>query len=226
MNTTEALVEALGKHTDYFTVNGTYGDDERPPKGWIYVTDKMCRNVRYILGQPGADNMLIIGINPNDGVPGKPERSVRGALKSFEAWKETQPDNHKNIGWLLVNIYPSRTRTPKYIIIRKRLIVRNLIAITVLKKVAKISHVWPVWGNSIELPKFRGILASFMLIIARKFMSSRWLRRQKLNGRDGDNVRHPRHMMFMKKSEIPVCFCERDSYLANMAAKYRVSRKN
>lgn len=41
--------------------------DDIPP-GWLYIGDN---KERYLLGQPGRNNILIFGVNPSTACPGE-----------------------------------------------------------------------------------------------------------------------------------------------------------
>ena len=59
--------------------------------GWIYLgNDKE----RYVLGQPGVENMLVFGVNPSTAVPGKDDhrrmRKRRLGTSDAGRFRETQ----------------------------------------------------------------------------------------------------------------------------------------
>ena len=69
---------------------------------WEYIGDD---EVRYVLGQPGKNNLLVIGVNPSTATPDEPDPTIKKVMKITE-------DNGYD-GWIMVNLYPQRSTNPK-----------------------------------------------------------------------------------------------------------------
>ena len=46
---------------------------------WEYIGDD--EKVRYVLGQLGQNNLLVIGVNPSTATPGKPDKTIKKVMK-------------------------------------------------------------------------------------------------------------------------------------------------
>lgn len=150
MTITENFTEALGNHANNFVVNGRFWGNNLTPESWLYVTDSENEDgIRYVLGQPRNENILIIGINPNDGVPEKPDCSLCKAVCNLR-----RNESYSGLGWITVNLYPERYPDPKkFDSFRKKYFVRNLKAVRAVRDCFDISFVWAAWGDSIEINK-------------------------------------------------------------------------
>ncbi len=51
------------------------------PEGWIYIGDD---SVRYVLGQPGKCNLVIVGLNPSTATPQEPDLTITKVRKIAE----------------------------------------------------------------------------------------------------------------------------------------------
>jgi len=101
---------------------------------------------RYAIGKKGKRNLLCVGINPNtadmDGLDPTSRNVEKIAL------------NNGYDGWILVNLYPKRTKTVSLLEIEpdKKLFWENLnlIKTIVRKNQFGFDKVWLAWGNDID----------------------------------------------------------------------------
>lgn len=115
-------------------------------KNWIYSFDDSV-NARYVLGQPGIKNLLVIGVNPSTATPEKPDLTIRKVIKISK-------DNGYD-GWIMVNLYPQRNSKPEKMIPEgmtpnQQFITENLEQIKSICEKYKIKDVWCAWGNAID----------------------------------------------------------------------------
>ena len=112
-------------------------------KNWIYSFDDSV-NARYVLGQPGIKNLLVIGVNPSTATPEKPDLTIRKVIKISK-------DNGYD-GWIMVNLYPQRSTDPKGMVYNQQLVTENLEQIKSICEKYKIKDVWCAWGDLIDAP--------------------------------------------------------------------------
>ena len=153
--------------------------------GWIYLgNDKE----RYVLGQPGAANMLVFGVNPSTAVPGKDDPTIRKVRKlTAEAGYE---------GWIMVNLYPQIASHPKELPQQadKKLLKRNLNVLKQLQTDYPITDIWAAWGDAIDCRYYLGeALIDIEETLDGDYM---WLYRGKLTKKG-----NPRHPLYMKEGE-------------------------
>lgn len=111
------------------------------PEGWIYIGDD---SVRYVLGQPGKCNLVIVGLNPSTATPLEPDLTITKVKKIAEL---------ENLdGWIMINLYPARETKPKNLPQEadEKLISENLDKIAWLSKNVKIGKIYAAWGRNIE----------------------------------------------------------------------------
>lgn len=182
MTITENFTEALGNHANNFVVNGRFWGNNLTPESWLYVTDSENEDgIRYVLGQPRNENILIIGINPNDGVPEKPDCSLCKAVCNLR-----RNESYSGLGWITVNLYPERYPNPqKFDSFRKKYFVRNLKAVRAVRDCFDIRFVWAAWGDSIEFSKCYFVSMKF---IAASLRNIHWQHDGKLTKKG-----NPRH---------------------------------
>ena len=107
---------------------------------WEYVGDD--NNVRYVLGKPGTNNLLVIGVNPSTAKPGALDPTIRKVIKISAA--------NGYDGWIMVNLYPQRSTNPKEMTFYPQLIKNNIAQIESVCKKYNIEKVWCAWGNAID----------------------------------------------------------------------------
>ncbi len=152
------------------------------PRGWIYLGDD---KVRYLLGQPGVDNMLVFGVNPSTAVPGKDDPTIRKVRKIVEH------DGYD--GWIMVNLYPMISSDPKDLPEEpdKRLIERNLRILQAVVEAYPVRSIWAAWGDVIDS---RLYLGEILFDIQDKLKTdAQWFYRGKMTRRG-----KPRHPLYMK----------------------------
>lgn len=115
-------------------------------KVWVYSFDTAF-NARYVLGQPGEKNLLVIGVNPSTATPEKPDLTIRKVIKISQA--------NGYDGWIMVNLYPKRDSKPEQMIPKgkshdQQLITENLEQIKSICENYKIENVWCAWGDAID----------------------------------------------------------------------------
>lgn len=111
--------------------------------GWVYLFDDNV-NARYVLGQLGKNNLLVIGVNPSTATPENPDLTIRKVIKISKA-------NGYN-GWIMVNLCPHISTDPEGMIVNQKLINDNLKQIQSVCQRYKIENVWCAWGDLIDAP--------------------------------------------------------------------------
>ena len=160
--------------------------DDLPP-GWLYIGDE---KERYLLGQPGKVNILIIGANPSTASPGEKNldptiRKIRKMAK--EEWID---------GWIMANLYPLRATDPKDLPMKadKKLLERNLKVLGALDNSYYIYRIWAAWGDIIDKRFYLGDTLNDIVDVLRG--DYEWYYRGTLT-RSGN----PRHPLYMKNDE-------------------------
>ena len=153
--------------------------------GWIYLGNK---EVRYVLGQPGVRNMLVIGVNPSTAIPEKDDPTIR-KVRKLTALGEYD-------GWIMVNLYPQITSHPQELheSANKELMESNLDNLKQLQKQYRIDAVWAAWGDAIDNRSYLGEA----LVIIQDILDGdiQWFYRGRLTRRG-----NPRHPLYMKEQE-------------------------
>ncbi|WP_422079677.1 DUF1643 domain-containing protein [Ulvibacterium sp.] len=101
---------------------------------------------RFVIGKPGKRNLLCVGINPNTADRSKLDPTSRNVEKIAL--------NNGYDGWVLVNLYPRRTKKVSFLEREpdKKLFWQNL---NLIRSIASKSQfgfdrVWLAWGNDID----------------------------------------------------------------------------
>lgn len=115
-------------------------------KEGVYSFDNNV-NARYVLGQPGKNNLLVIGVNPSTATPEKPDPTIRKVINISQA--------NGYDGWIMVNLYPQRNPNPEKMVPKgmtpnQQLVTENLEQIKSICENYKIENVWCAWGNAID----------------------------------------------------------------------------
>ena len=167
--------DALRKMSDY------QHDREGIPAGWIYLGND---NERYVLGQPGDRNILVLGVNPSTAKPGDDDPTIRNVRRIA--------DNKGFDGWIMINLHPQRTPHPEEMEEKAVWSENNPMAVEAVMREFQVHAVWCAWGNMIDMPgkKFLyGALARVYEVIGE---SVEWYSYGNLT-KDG-NPRHPLYM--------------------------------
>lgn len=156
------------------------------PKGWLYIGDE---TERFLLGQPGKRNILVMGVNPSTASPGEENldptiRKVRTMIKE---------DGYD--GWIMANLYPLRSTDPKNLPEQadRSLLEKNLKVLGALSKFYYIDKVWAAWGDTINT---RFFLGDTLYDIVDTLPDVSWYYRGILT-----RSKNPRHPLYMKKGE-------------------------
>lgn len=109
---------------------------------WIYQSDEE-NEFRYVLGHLGKNNIIVVGINPNTGVPNDLEESVNRVVKIAKGLGFD--------GWIMLNLYPERQLTVDGLsgVMNSE---HNSVNLTTIDKVIKDYPKSPIvaaWGNDI-----------------------------------------------------------------------------
>lgn len=151
--------------------------------GWIY---KGALKERYILGQPGIRNMLVLGVNPSTAVPGKDDPTIRKVRKITR--------NAGYDGWIMGNLYPAITPRPDELPDKAdhKLTVQNYKMLKELQEEYRIDAVWAAWGDAIDSRDYLGeALYHIQEILDGDFQ---WYVRDTLTKKG-----NPRHPLYMKE---------------------------
>ena len=114
------------------------------PEGWLYIGDNDEKGARYILGQPGAYNLVIVGLNPSTATPLKPDPTIARIKKIIE--------NEIYDGWIMINLYAKRETKPENLPkkINKNIAECNHLIVKMLCESYNIGAVYAAWGTNIE----------------------------------------------------------------------------
>ncbi len=154
--------------------------------GWIYLGDA---DNRFVLGQPGVMNMLVIGVNPSTTVPGKDDPTIRKVRKL------TYADGYD--GWIMVNLYPEIASHPDGLPENpdRKLLDLNLRNLKMLQEKYRIAAVWAAWGDAIDSRPYLGkSLVDIQYALDGDFQ---WYVRGKMTRRG-----NPRHPLYIKEEEV------------------------
>lgn len=151
------------------------------PAGWIYLGND---NERYVLGQPGGRNILVLGVNPSTAKPGDDDPSIRNVRRIT---KDKGYD-----GWIMMNLHPQRTPHPEEMYEKTVWSANNPMVIEAVMKEFKVHAVWCAWGNMIDMPGKRFLYSELAAIYEVLGDYVKWFSYGNLT-KDG-NPRHPLYM--------------------------------
>ena len=156
------------------------------PSGWLYIGDT---EERYLLGEPGGANVLILGVNPSTASPG--ESNLDPTIKRVRKIVSANGFD----GWIMANLYPLRATDPDKLPLQadKKLLERNLKVLGALQSSYYIQRVWAAWGDVIDT---RDYLGAALIDIEATLEDVGWYRIGKTT-RKGN----PRHPLYQKESE-------------------------
>jgi hypothetical protein len=154
------------------------------PEGWLYIGDE---KERYLLGQHGIYNLLVIGVNPSTASASHLDPTSRKVKKIAE--------ESGYLGWIMANIYPLRATNPKELPMEpdQNLIRKNMEVLSALHNNYELGAVWTAWGDLIDSRNYLGEQLSGMMDA---LQSDNWVHRGSLtqNG-------NPRHPLYLKKDD-------------------------
>ncbi|WP_299536204.1 DUF1643 domain-containing protein [Ulvibacterium sp.] len=117
----------------------------KPSREVICFPEKDSKK-RFVLGKPGKRNLLCVGINPNTADGERLDPTSRNVEKIAL--------NNGYDGWILVNLYPRRTKKVAFLETKpdRKLFWENLklIQSLVSKNQFKFNKIWLAWGNDID----------------------------------------------------------------------------
>lgn len=159
------------------------------PDGWLYLGDS---KERYVLGQPGQYNLMVVGVNPSTAVPNKDDQTIR-KVRQVVATADYD-------GWIMVNLYPQITKDPDQLDVAadSRLTAGNIQVIQALFKQYMIGGVWAAWGDLIDK---RYYLGKQLVKIEAISTDCEWYYKGTLTKKG-----NPRHPLYMKTDEQFECF--------------------
>lgn len=116
------------------------------PNRELICLPKKDGDKRFVIGKPGKRNLLCVGINPNTADGQRLDPTSRNVEKIAL--------NNGYDGWILVNLYPRRTKKVSFLEREpdKTLFGQNLklIQSMVSKNQFGFDRVWLAWGNDID----------------------------------------------------------------------------
>ncbi|WP_394747173.1 DUF1643 domain-containing protein [Spongiimicrobium salis] len=137
-----------------------------PVQNQLLCFPKEDAQKRLLLGKPGSQNLLCIGINPHTAHGKKLDPTSKNVAKIAQ--------NHGYDGWFLMNLYPKRTAKVALLETRADLLLfqENLSYIQTFLEHNdfKIRTIWLAWGNGIastEHPYLREAAEQLYLISTR-----------------------------------------------------------
>lgn len=160
-------------------------NNESLPDGWIYIGDS-CE--RYVLGQPGKYNLLVLGVNPSTAVAGKDDPTIR-KVRSI-----AKHDGYD--GWIMVNLYPMISTDPNQLPNEadENIIKNNIEVINAVANSYCIGAIWAAWGDLIDKRYYLGdVLFDIQEL---EELDAQWYYRGSLT-RKGN----PRHPLYMRLDE-------------------------
>ena len=159
------------------------------PEGWLYIGDD---NVRYLLGEPKENNILVFGVNPSTATPAKTDRTITKVRNICH-------NQDMDYGWIMANIFPLRETEPDNlpVIANSVLSDNNIHILSLLLQSYHIKKVWAAWGDLIER---RNYLLEELFKIKRLFNNDNalfWYHTGSIT--KGGNPRHP---LYLKNDSI------------------------
>ena len=111
------------------------------PEDWVYLGNDY---ERYVLGKPGENNILILGVNPSTAKPGDDDPTIRNVRRITK--------NKGYDGWIMMNLHPQRSPYPEKMKENSVWSENNLKVIKAVMRAFRIRAVWCAWGNMIDIP--------------------------------------------------------------------------
>lgn len=125
------------------------GKQKVVPDEWIYIGEP--KKERYVLGKPGNNTILILGLNPSWALPGNNDRTIDKIEKILSK------DDNEYSGWIMMNLYPVVTPHPDELPyeVDMAVVKRNRKVLLSVLNQFDIKSVWLAWGNAVDMPKRR-----------------------------------------------------------------------
>mgnify|MGYP000848037263 FL=1 len=181
-------------HADAIRTMSDYQHDrEGIPAGWIYLGNDY---ERYVLGQPGERNILVLGVNPSTAKPGDDDPTIRSVRRIAE--------NKGYDGWIMMNLHPQRTPHPEEMEDNPIWSENNPMAVKAVMRAFHIHAVWCAWGNMIDMTGKRFLYSALAKIYDVLGDYVKWYNYGNLT-KDG-NPRHPLYMSLtdeFQKFDVP-----------------------
>lgn len=168
---------------------------------WIYKKNN-DNTARFVLGQPGENNLICIGVNPSTAEPGKLDPTLT-RVSNFAR------DNGFD-GWIMLNLYPQRSTMPELMHVDKDENLHKLNLKHILHTLnTHKGKIWAAWGVLIDIRPYLCTCLDDIEVISR-FCGNEWITigNPTLKG-------HPRHPLYLKgNSEIMPFYI--DYYLSDV----------
>ena len=129
-------------------------DREGIPAEWIYLGNDY---ERYVLGQPGERNILVLGVNPSTAKPGDDDPTIRNVRRIEE--------NKGYDGWIMMNLHPQRTPHPEEMEDNPIWSENNPMVVKAVMRAFHIHAVWCAWGNMIDMTGKRFLYSALAKIL-------------------------------------------------------------
>jgi len=158
---------------------------------WIYERN-IDNSSRYILGEIGVKNLIVIGVNPSTSEPNNLDQTLknvktRSNLSGFDCW-------------LMINLYPQRTTNPSSIHKNKdiELFAENL------RKIKNVFYpkctIWAAWGTLINKRSYLFESLEHIYKLSMPF-DSNWI---SFGNKSKDG--HPHHPLYLRHDLQPENF--------------------
>lgn len=174
---------------------------------WVYKKN-YNNSSRFLLGQPGENTLICIGINPSTAEPENLDNTLMN-VKNISIKKGYD-------GWIMLNVYPQRATNPNELHqkINQSLHQDNIRVISNYLENINISDVWASWGNLINIrPYLKSCLKDIYKTI--NAYNPNWLVLGNLT-KEG----HPHHPLFINhKSYFNTI--DMENYIRNLNTKVR-----
>lgn len=153
---------------------------------WIY--EKTPDNSsRFVLGEPGENNLVCIGVNPSTATPELLDNTLRTVKKLSK--------QHGFDGWIMMNLYPQRSTDPNgmHMEINQDLHLENLRHFQEIFESGN-KTVWAAWGAVIEKRRYLTDCMKDITELAERY-SVNW---HSIGARS--KAGHPHHPLYLKHS--------------------------
>lgn len=149
---------------------------------WLYETS-ITNSERYILGESGTNNLIVIGVNPSTATPTCLDPTLKNVKKiaTLSGYD----------GWIMINLYPQRATNPKNLHNIKDTNIYNENLMRIRKIFTLNNTIWAAWGTLITKRSYLKQSLEDIYKISMNFQS-KWIS----YGKTSKNG-HPHHPLYL-----------------------------
>lgn len=165
---------------------------------WIYKkTDD--NKARFVLGEPGENSLVCIGVNPSTATPDRLDNTLR-TVKKLSV-------QHGFDGWIMLNLYPQRATNPNDMH-EERNTSLHLENLRNAQDVFTFGHttIWAAWGAIVEKRRYLPGCVQAIAELAARYNAD-W---KTIGARS--KAGHPHHPLYLNHS-LPLEPFDIDGYL-------------